>query len=58
MEGHFGTARTHVLVAQYFHWPGISKVVEEYVCTCDVCARDKPVRHAPYGLLSPLPIPT
>ena len=26
--------------------------------TCDVCARNKPVRHAPYGLLSPLPIPT
>ena len=22
-----------------------------------VCARNKPVRHAPYGLLSPLPIP-
>ena len=58
MAGHFGTARTHALVAQYFHWPGISKALEEYVRTCDVCARNKPVRHAPYGLLSPLPIPT
>ena len=58
MAGHFGIARTHALVAEYFHWPGISKAVEEYVRTCDVCARNKPVRHAPYRLLSPLPIPT
>ena len=31
--------------------------MEDYVRTGDVCARNKPVRHAPYGLLSPLPIP-
>ena len=34
----------------------MSKAVEDYVRTCDICARNKPVRHAPYGLLSPLPI--
>ena len=26
--------------------------------SCDACQRNKVVRHAPYGLLSPLPIPT
>ena len=58
MAGHFGTARTHALLAQYFHRPGLSKTMEEYVRTRDICARSKPVRHAPYGLLSPLTIPT
>ena len=31
--------------------------MENYVRTCDICARNKPVHHAPYGLLSPLPTP-
>ena len=57
MAVHFGTARTHALLTLYFYWPWLSKAVEDYVRTCDVCARNKPVRHAPYGLLSPLPIP-
>ena len=26
--------------------------------SCDACQRNKVVRHAPYGLLPPLPIPT
>ena len=29
-----------------------------YVLSCDACQRNKVVRHAPFGLLSPLPIPT
>ena len=55
---HYGVARTQALVAQYFVWPGLSRDVEAYVRSCDTCARNKAVRHAPYGLLSPLPIPT
>ena len=55
---HYGVARTQALVAQYFVWPGLARDVEAYVRSCDTCARNKVVRHAPYGLLSPLPIPT
>ena len=32
--------------------------MESYVRSCDACQRNKVVRHAPFGLLSPLPIPT
>ena len=51
-------ARTPALVAQYFVWPGLARDVEAYVRSCNTCARNKVVRHAPYGLLSPLSIPT
>ena len=51
-------ARTQALVAQYYIWPGMATAVDTYVRSCDSCARNKVVRHAPYGLLSPLPIPT
>ena len=32
--------------------------MESYVRSCDTCGRNKVVRHAPFGLLSPLPIPS
>ena len=54
---HNGVARTQALVAQYFIWPGLARDVEAYVRNCDTCARNKAVRHAPYGLFSPLPFP-
>ena len=58
MAGHFGIARTQALVAQYFFWPGLASSVSSYVLSCDACQRNKVVRHAPFGLLSPLLIPT
>ena len=51
-----GVARTQALVLQYFKWPGLATAVEAYVRNCDACRRNKVVRHAPYGLLNPLPI--
>ena len=57
LAGHYGVARTQALVAQYFLWPGLATAVASYVRSCDACERNKVVRHAPYGLLSPLPIP-
>ena len=43
---------------QYFQWPGLATTVERYVRSCDACQHNKVVRHAPFGLLSPLPILT
>ena len=36
---------------------GLAIVVSQYVSSCDAFQRNKVVRHAPYGLLLPLPIP-
>ena len=55
--GHYGVARTQALVGQYFKWQGLTTAVEAYVRSCDAYQRNKVVRHAPYGLLNPLPIP-
>ena len=57
LAGHYGVARTQALVAQYYMESGLATAVSNYVGSCDTCARNKVVRHAPYGLLSPLPIP-
>ena len=57
LAGHYGVARTQALVSQYFKWPGLATAVDRYVRSCDACQRNKVVRHAPYGLLNPLPIP-
>ena len=57
LAGHYGVARTQALVSQYFKWPSLATAIERYVRNCDACQRNKVVRHAPYGLLSPPPIP-
>ena len=58
MAGHCGVARTHALIGQYFLWLGLATAVEGYIRSCDACQRNKVVLHVPFGLLSPLPIPS
>ena len=58
LAGHYGVVRTQALVGQYFQWAGFATSVEGYVRSCDACQRNKVVRHAPFGLLNPLPIPS
>ncbi|TID16590.1 hypothetical protein E6O75_ATG11708 [Venturia nashicola] len=55
--GHFGVARTHDLLARKYFWTHMSRDVDEYVKTCEVCQRTKVKRHAPFGDLQPLPQP-
>ena len=55
--GHLGQEKTLELVTRNFHWPGMRRMVNEYVRTCDTCARNKTPRHKPHGQLHPLPIP-
>ena len=45
------------LISRDYHWPGLRKSVKKYIRGCDVCSRTKSSRHAPYGLLQPLPVP-
>ena len=45
-------------MAQCFKWAGLATAVDQYARSCDACQRNKVVRHAPYGLLNPLPIPS
>ena len=34
----------------------MSKDVKEFITSCDICQKSKSKRHAPYGLVRPIPI--
>jgi hypothetical protein len=36
----------------------MSRDIKRYVGTCDICPKTKPRRHAPVGMLQPIPIPS
>ena len=39
------------LVSRNYWWPQISRYIRQYVSTCDLCLRTKPIRQAPVGEL-------
>jgi hypothetical protein len=55
--GHFRYNKTLELLCREYVWPNIRSDVQRFVSQCVLCARNKPTRHRPYGLLQPLPIP-
>ena len=57
LSGHAGIRKTLELLQRDFWWPGLPKMVEDYVKSCDICQRTKPSRRT-YGLLQPLPAAT
>ena len=54
---HFGIDKTRARVEQTFYWPGLATDVRDYVRSCDLCQRSKPLGGKTRGLLRPLPIP-
>ena len=55
--GHLGQEKTLELVSRDYYWPRMRSFVNDYVRTCDTCARNKAPRHRRHGELHPLPIP-
>ena len=55
--GHYGTFKTIEVLSRDYHWPKMRAYVNDYCTTCQTCMRSKPVRHAPFGQLQPLPTP-
>ena len=43
--GHLGRDRTAEFLSRGFYWPSMKQDVEDYVKTCDVCMRNKVVKH-------------
>jgi len=44
------------LVSRNYWWPQISRYIGQYISTCDLCLRTKPIRQALVGELHPLQI--
>ncbi|GMF41489.1 unnamed protein product [Phytophthora fragariaefolia] len=54
---HAGAVRSFLALRQHFLWRGMRSTVDEYIRTCETCARNKSGDQR-RGLLQPLPIPT
>lgn len=57
LAGHFGAAKTFQLLSRSYFWPGLRRILDDYIAGCLPCQQNKPSRHAPYGSLASLPIP-
>ena len=55
---HAGYYKTYNRIASTYYWPRMSRSIKTFVSTCDICQKSKPRRHAPIGLLRPIPIPS
>jgi hypothetical protein len=55
---HCGYHKTFNRLASMYFWPRMSKDIREFVTTCDICQKSKIKRHAPIGMLNPIPIPS
>lgn len=55
---HAGYHKTYNRISATYYWPRMSRSIKELVRTCDVCQKSKPRKHAPMGLLQPIPIPS
>jgi len=54
VAGHPGRWKTLELVSRNYWWPQMSRYIRQYVSTCNLCLRTKPIRQAPVGELYPL----
>jgi len=54
---HPGRWKTLELVSRNYWWPQMSRYIRQYVSTCDLCLRTKPIRQAPVGELHSFRIP-
>jgi hypothetical protein len=55
---HSGAHRSYYRLACTYYWPRMYRDIKEYVRSCDICQKVKPKKHSPYGLLTPLAIPS
>jgi hypothetical protein len=58
VQNHFGRRKTRLAIARDYFWPGLDHDVEEYIRSCDSCARNKASTQSPAGLLHPMPVPS
>lgn len=56
MGGHSSVLRTYRRLARQYYWPGMHRIVREFVASCEVCQKAKSSSLSPAGLLQPLPI--
>jgi len=56
-DGHEGVQRTLHRLRREFYFPAMRRMVQDFVCACATCQRNKSDHLHPAGLLLPLPVP-
>jgi hypothetical protein len=56
-SGHPGIERTIEKITRDYYFPGLRTMVKRIIQECDICARTKAARHAPYGHLQSIEPP-
>jgi hypothetical protein len=56
-ENHFGIAKTRKSIVREYFWPGLTKEVQCYVKSCDICIHNKSSNQPPAGFLHSMPVP-
>ena len=54
VAGYMGMDKTMELVDRKFYYPEMAKDIEDYVCSCEDCQKNKASRHERHGTLHPL----
>lgn len=54
---HAGYQKTYKRIADTYYWPKMLQDIKRFIYSCPTCRSIKPARHAPYGMLQPIPIP-
>jgi hypothetical protein len=57
VAGHPECWKTLELISRSYWWPQMSRYIDQYTRTCDICLQTKIQRRHPTGELHPLPIP-
>ena len=57
IAGHFGTYKRIGMVRANCFWPKMDEHIVEDVKTCNVCQRNKTIRHKKFRLLEPIDVP-
>jgi hypothetical protein len=55
---HAGYYKSYNRINTTYYWPRMSREIKTYIQSCDICQKAKPCRHAPIGLLQPIPVPS
>ncbi|THU89466.1 hypothetical protein K435DRAFT_677853, partial [Dendrothele bispora CBS 962.96] len=56
-SAHGGYHRCYNRLSSTYYWPRMSRELKQFIDSCNICQKSKPRRHAPLGLLQPIPIP-
>lgn len=54
--GHYGIKRTKEKIKTFFHWPGMTKEIQNFVKSCHSCQLYKKPKGKGYGFLKPIQV--